>query len=253
MSWLTAIFAGYGTATAVCLVLVIAERLYGQTGTDWWRNLQAWFLQRCFAITLLPLVPFWKAHWSLIDGATVPVWIGLPVVLLVRDLGEYLFHRAQHAVPFMWAMHSLHHSDPDMMSLTGQRHFWGEQFVKQLTIWPAAFLVISPTPEMIFWAGLLSLWNFGLHSGLPVDFGRWSWLLNCPEYHRRHHSMDPEHYCSNYAAMFPIFDVLAGAYHRADGHHRTGLARKPENIAELLVWPLIWNKPARRKADAIPA
>jgi hypothetical protein len=41
-------------------------------------------------------------------------------------------------------------------------------------------------------------------------------------------------------------------YHRADGHHRTGLSRKPENIGELLIWPLIWNRPAR-KADAVPA
>jgi sterol desaturase/sphingolipid hydroxylase (fatty acid hydroxylase superfamily) len=242
MNWLTAIFAGHGASAVICLALVIVERMNGQACTDWWRNLQAWFFQRCFAITILPLFPLWGKGWSLLDGASLPIWIALPIMLLALDLGEYLFHRTQHVVPFLWSMHSLHHSDPDMMSLTGQRHFWGDQLFKQLTIWPAAMLIIAPTPLMGFWIGLAGLWNFVAHTSLKIDFGRWSWLLNSPEYHRRHHSIDPEHYNTNYATLFPIFDVLAGTYHRPDGHPQTGLPRRPDNAFELLIWPLIWNR-----------
>src|SRR6185369_7058561 len=38
------------------------------------------------------------------------VW-AIPAYTLTMDLGEYLFHRAQHRLPLLWAMHSLHHSD----------------------------------------------------------------------------------------------------------------------------------------------
>ncbi|MBU6265942.1 MAG: sterol desaturase family protein [Sphingomonadales bacterium] len=243
MSWVQALFAGMLPTAIVSLLILGAEWINGSRGTDWWRNLQAWFLCRLAAITALPLLPLWAhENWSLIDGKTLPFWIGFPILVLARDLGEYLFHRAQHSVPFLWAMHSLHHSDPDMMVLTTQRHFWGDQFIKELTIWPAALLVISPTPAMLVAWGFFTLWNFALHSSLPIDFGRFSWVLNSPEYHRRHHSVDPADYNGNYAALLPIWDVVFGGYHRAEGHPRTGMPRKPENLWELLVWPLIWDK-----------
>src|ERR1019366_3422277 len=39
------------------------------------------------------------------------IW-AIPVYALAMDGGEYAFHRAQHRIPWLWAMHSLHHSDP---------------------------------------------------------------------------------------------------------------------------------------------
>ena len=254
MSWFHAFLIGMVPSILVVLGILAVEYRHGSRGTDWWRNLQAWFLCRAAAITALPLLPLWAdGHWSLLDGARLPFWAAFPVFVLARDFGEYLFHRAQHAVPFLWAMHSLHHSDPDMMVLTTQRHFWGDQFIKELTIWPAAMLVISPTPELYAAWSVFTYWNFALHSCLPIDFGRFSWVLNSPEYHRRHHSIEPSDYNGNYAALLPVFDVIFGSYHPAEGHPRTGMPRKPENLRELLVWPLIWNRQPAQAAQAAAA
>ena len=228
----------------VGLVLTLIERISGAARGDWLRNLESCALQLAAAITIMPLVPLWRGA-SLIDGAKLPFWLGCAVVLVVRDLGEYLFHRAQHRVPWLWAMHSLHHSDPDMNALTTQRHFWGDQLVKQVTVWSAALMVITPTPAMVGVFGLISLWNLVVHANLPLDFGRWSWVLNAPGYHRRHHSRLPEHYDSNFAALLPIFDVIGGSYHRGDGFPPTGLAHQPESLADLAIWPLIWDRPAQ--------
>lgn len=229
------------------LALTLIEQVSGAPRGDWLRNLQSWVLQLAVAIAILPLVPLWHGA-SLIDGSRLPFWAAFPIFLVVRDLGEYLYHRAQHRVPFLWAMHSLHHSDPEMAALTTQRHFWGDQLVKQLTVWSAALMVISPTPAMVACYGLVSLWNFVVHADLPLDFGRLSWLLNAPGFHRRHHSRLPEHYDSNFAALFPIFDVIAGSYHRGEGFPPTGLERKPTGPGELIIWPLIWNRATPRKA-----
>lgn len=218
--------------------VVALEYLRGVRGTDWRTNLTAWTMHIAAAFAFLPLLPLWQGH-GLIDGAALPFWLAFPLYLVVHDLGEYLFHRAQHRIPLLWAMHSLHHSDPKMSALTTMRHFWGDQLVKTVTIWSAASLVISPTAELVLVYSLAMLWNFVVHSALRIDFGRWSWLLNTPAYHRRHHSQLPEHYDSNFAGLLPIFDVIAGSYHRPDGFPPTGLDVRPEGAVEVALWPLM--------------
>jgi sterol desaturase/sphingolipid hydroxylase (fatty acid hydroxylase superfamily) len=226
---------------ALVAIVIVAERRSGRPAGDWWLNLVCWALGLGGGLLVLPHFLRWTGG-SLIDGAALPFWAAFPLYLVVRDLGEYLFHRAQHRVPLLWAMHSLHHSDPDVNVLTTQRHFWGEQLLKSCTIWAAAAMFVSPTPALLVAYAAVSLWHFFAHANLPISFGRWSWVLNSPGYHRRHHSRLPEHYDSNFAALFPVFDVIAGTYHKPDGFPPTGLDRAPKSMAELVVWPLVFTR-----------
>jgi len=105
-------------------------------------------------------------------------------------------------------------------------------------VWPMAWAVVAPTPWILAAFGVISLWHVAVHSNVPLSFGRWSWLLNCPAYHRRHHSAEPRHFNSNYAALFPIFDVLFGSYRRPEGMPPTGLDQRPGNIVQAVTWPL---------------
>jgi sterol desaturase/sphingolipid hydroxylase (fatty acid hydroxylase superfamily) len=237
------LFLSYLPVLAVVAALTLAERARNPARSDWWINIQAWAVKLLLAFTILPLFRI-TGMPSLLDGTALPFWVGFPLFVVVSDLGEFLYHRAQHRVPLLWAMHSLHHSDPEMSALTTERHFWGDQLLKSLTIWAAASMVIAPTWAIIFAAGLVSLWNFFSHSRLNVNLGRWSWLINTPAYHRRHHSRLPEHYDSNFAALFPIFDVICGSYNRPDGFPPTGLDRAPRNLREIVAWPLHFSRPA---------
>jgi len=225
----------------VALVLTLIERWRGGRGADWRRNIEAWGVYFAATVLLLPLLHGWRGA-ALLDGARMPFVIGFVLFLVVKDFGEYAYHRAQHVVPWLWAMHSLHHSDPAMAALTTQRHFWGDQLLKQVTVWAFPLMLIRPTTAMLGAYGVCSLWNFVVHADLPLDFGRCSWLLNSPAYHRRHHSALPEHYDSNFAALFPIFDVICGSYHRPEGRPPTGLPRQPRGWGELVIWPLVWNQ-----------
>lgn len=200
-------------------------------------NLQVWAVRFAATLILMPLVSF-SVPVHLISGLH-PVLMFL-AFFVVMDLGEYLFHRAQHSVPFLWRMHSLHHSDPDMNVTTTERHFWGDQFIKAVTIWPAAALIVQPTGLSFILYTVVAMWNYVCHSGLPLSFGRWSWVVNSPAYHRRHHSSLPEHYNSNYAGVLPIWDVLLGSYYQPQGHPPTGLDRKPSSLPQSLAWPLVY-------------
>jgi sterol desaturase/sphingolipid hydroxylase (fatty acid hydroxylase superfamily) len=232
MQWI-AMFAG----PAFALILVLWERLRGAPGTDWRINLQAWLLKIIGAFTVYGAVHAWHGP-ALIDGAALPVWAAALLYFLVYDFAEYLYHRLQHKVPLLWAMHSLHHSDPNMSVLTTNRHFWADPLFKSLTVWSAAALLISPTPTALAVYSALGLWNFLTHSQLPINLGRWSWVINTPAYHRRHHSALPEHYDSNFAAILPIWDVLSGDYHRPDGFPPTGYTTRPRTLIEQIAWPL---------------
>lgn len=230
---------------AVVIALLCAERIVRAPRTDLAINLLTWAVGVAAGYTVYRGFTTWQGP-ALIDAARLPVWLAVPLFVLVYDLGEYLFHRLQHVVPLLWTMHSLHHSDPEMSVLTTGRHFWGEHLIKTLTVWSASALVISPTREAVFAYSAISLWNWFTHSRLEVDLGRWSWLINSPAYHRRHHSALPRHYNSNFAALFPLWDVLSGAYRRPDGFPPTGLGLRPRNLGDVLLWPWRYHQAERR-------
>jgi sterol desaturase/sphingolipid hydroxylase (fatty acid hydroxylase superfamily) len=239
MDWLLPLLP----SIALVALLTVMEAIARPAKTDWWRNVQAWVFGTFTGLSILPL--FQAMHLpSLINGAALPFWVAFPAYLVIRDLAEYLYHRAEHSIPVLWAMHSLHHSDPEMSALTTQRHFWGDQLVKSASILPLTTMIIAPSPAAYSACVFVSLWNYVAHARLDVSFGPLSWLLNSPAYHRRHHSLLPEHYNSNFAALFPIFDVICGSYNRPEGFPPTGLARKPESFLELVVWPLRHESPA---------
>lgn len=160
--------------------------------------------------------------------------------IVTLDLFEYLFHRAQHAVPALWAMHSLHHSDPAMNISTTGRHFWLEQAIKSVTIYLAASLIFAASPFIIFIYAAASYYNFFSHMNLRVGFGRFV-LLNSPQYHRIHHSSQLSHRDRNFAGLFPVFDLIGGTHYlpSADEYPATGLdgGDCPVNLAEAIAWP----------------
>ena len=218
--------------------LTLLERRRNPGPNDWLRNLQAWALDVGASMIFLPFIPLSKGH-TLFHGGDMPFWLAFPIFLLMRDMTEFLFHICQHRIGFLWRMHSLHHSDPEMSVLTTNRHFWGDQVIKALTIWPVTVMVIAPTYSIVLAYAAVSLYNYFIHANLKVNFGRWSWALNCPAYHRRHHSRLPEHYNANFAALFPIWDVICGTYRKPDGWPPTGQATAPKRALEVFAWPFL--------------
>ncbi|HWE99021.1 MAG TPA: sterol desaturase family protein [Caulobacteraceae bacterium] len=171
--------------------------------------------------------------WGLVGGAAAFV--------LLMDFGEYLFHRAQHTVPALWALHSLHHSDRSMNISTTNRHHWADFPIKSVTVYLVVALLVRANPAVIAIYSIASLYNYVSHLNVDFGYGRLSFLLNSPRYHRIHHSRRPEHWNTNFAAIFPIFDVIFGSYRpgAAGAPPPTGLdaREEPKSIGEAVIWP----------------
>ncbi len=249
----------------VFLLALLAERIApgrpGEKG-DWLNNGRAWGLRFVAGFTTTPAA---GGLATLLVNAAGGGWIRLPdhgpwlvfgvvIYLAAMDLGEYLFHRAQHAIPGLWAMHSLHHSDPAVNVATTSRHFWLESSIKSVTIWLAVGLVFKASSEIVALYGLATLYNLVLHANLRLGFGRLSFLINSPQYHRLHHSRDPAYFNRNFAALLSIWDVVAGSYSppRPGEFPATGLADRPPpaSLLETLAWPIAL---ATRPEPAAPA
>jgi sterol desaturase/sphingolipid hydroxylase (fatty acid hydroxylase superfamily) len=182
------------------------------------------------------------AGWiALPDRGWGLLW-AIPAYLLAMDLAEYAFHRAQHASRLLWAMHSLHHSEPALNVTTTVRHFWAEAALKGVTVYPLVALVLKPSAPVIGAYVIASYWNFVPHMNLRWSLGGGSWLINSPHYHRLHHAADPAYRERNFAALFPIFDVAFGTYRQPapDEYPPVGLdnGEIPTGVVEATLWPL---------------
>ncbi|MDN2679231.1 MULTISPECIES: sterol desaturase family protein [unclassified Janthinobacterium] len=180
-------------------------------------------------------------------------WMLAPAFLayaLTMDFLEYVFHRVQHRVPAMWAMHSFHHSDTAMNASTTTRHYWAEAGIKALSIYLLAGILFKTNMVILGMYGILSLYHVFPHMNVRVGFGRYWMLCNSPQYHRVHHSVQAEHFNCNFAGLFPVFDWLFGTHHipRAGEYPPTGLdtGKAPGTLLDALTWPV------RSKAPSIP-
>jgi sterol desaturase/sphingolipid hydroxylase (fatty acid hydroxylase superfamily) len=170
--------------------------------------------------------------------------LAVPCYVLAVDGSEYLFHRAQHRFPVLWAMHSLHHSDPTVNVSTAPRHFWGDMFLKAVTVYALIGVLFKASPLVLGIYSAIGFYNYCLHMDVRIGFGRWSAWLNSPQLHRLHHSSLPEHHDCNFNQFFPLFDVLCGTYRQPgpDEYPPTGLENgdAPVKLHQMLFWP--WRK-----------
>jgi sterol desaturase/sphingolipid hydroxylase (fatty acid hydroxylase superfamily) len=180
--------------------------------------------------------------WIVLPSTGWGLVLGAGVYLVAMDFGEFAFHRAQHAFPWLWAMHSLHHSDTSFDATTTVRHFWLDPFLKSVSIWLAVGLLFRAAPSITMIYAAISLYNFVIHSNTRLDLGRWAWTLNHPAYHRIHHSAAEEHFDVNFAAILPVFDVVFGTYRPARPGERpiTGLdtGRVARSWWDVVAWPV---------------
>ncbi|MEZ5464573.1 MAG: sterol desaturase family protein [Lysobacteraceae bacterium] len=157
--------------------------------------------------------------------------------LFIMDFFYYWFHRAQHVIGPLWAQHKLHHSEFSLNVTTGNRHHWLEEPMRVFALWLPIGLLFQQKPITLAWLwSAFLLWGYFIHLNIRLPLGPLTPVLGGPQLHRIHHSNLPEHTDRNFAAFFPVFDILFGTYCRPgkdmypttglhDGEDLNGLAR----------------------------
>ncbi|MEZ5461575.1 MAG: sterol desaturase family protein [Dokdonella sp.] len=154
------------------------------------------------------------------------------VFFLVYDFFYYWFHRAQHTLSAAWPLHKLHHSDESVNVTTTLRHHWLEEPLRIWLILLPIGLLFDQKPVTVAWIATgMILFGYFVHLNLRLPLGPLTPVIAGPQWHRLHHSIEPQHTDRNFAAFFPIYDVVFGTYSKPgrDEYPATGLHSR-ENL-----------------------
>ncbi len=152
---------------------------------------------------------------GLFNRVEAPQWLAFAGSVVALDFIVYLQHRMFHAVPVLWRLHRVHHSDVDLDVSSGVRFHFAEILIS-LGIKIAAILLLGPpaTAVLVFEIVLngTSLFNHA-NLRLPLRVDRvLRWFLVTPDMHRVHHSVVWKESNSNFGFNLPWWDRLCGTY-----------------------------------------
>lgn len=188
--------------------------------------------------------------WGLFNAIEAPFWMAVFVSMLLLDLAIYLQHVMFHAVPGLWRLHRMHHSDLDFDATTGLR-FHPVEILVSMAIKLAVVAALGPPAiAVLLFEVILNATALFNHANidLPRPLDRMlRWIVVTPDMHRVHHSTDPRETNSNFGFNLPWWDRLLGTYvaQPAKGHEEMEIGieqfrtRRDLWLDRLLIQPLL--------------
>lgn len=190
--------------------------------------------------------------WGLFNTFQPPTWIGIALAVAFLDLTVYFQHVAFHAVPTLWRLHRVHHTDLDFDVTTGTRFHPLEILVSTGVKCAAVAAIGAPVVAVLAFEILLNASSMFNHGNVRITPGldcRLRWLVVTPDMHRVHHSAVFNETSSNFGFTLPWWDRLLGTYREQPRLGHGGMTigvdafRGEEDlrIDRLLVQPLLDN------------
>ena len=160
-------------------------------------------------------------------GHLSPVWQVLGIIV-ASDLLGYGFHRLMHSNKYLWAFHSIHHSQTTLTTVTNYRFHVVDETLRRIVLF---------VPAQILGGGI-AMWlvlDFAMAWILLIQHSEWNWtygwfgrLFVSPAFHRKHHSTTMRLQNSNFSMLFTVWDDLFGtADRRSPVPTEYGLADNP--------------------------
>ncbi|MDE3209860.1 MAG: sterol desaturase family protein [Pseudomonadota bacterium] len=201
---------------------------------------------------------FAQAHgWGLWHVLQLPAWLALPASLLLLDLAIYLQHVLFHAVPGLWRLHRMHHTDLEFDVTTGARFHPLEILLSLLIKLGVIVALGAPALAVLVFEVVLnatSMFNHG-NVRLPRRLdGLLRWVVVTPDMHRVHHSWLPHETNSNFGFNLPWWDRLFGTYRAQPQDGQLGMTigiNQFRDTRELRLHRMLW-QPFRGPADSYP-
>ena len=170
-------------------------------------------------------------------------WVHASACFVTLDAFSYFWHRLNHAVPWLWRLHAVHHTDEAMDVTTAARFHVGELALAAVLRMPLLFVLGVSPGVLVAYETTLTLSSMFHHS--RIRLGRWdrvvAWFVASPRMHSVHHSRDPRHFHSNYASILSIWDRIFGSFNDFAGVVDHGL-----DGADGLSTPQLLRYPMRR-------
>lgn len=199
--------------------------------------------------------------FGLLPMLGLPTGVAFITGFLLLDFSGYLKHRAFHALPVLWQLHVVHHSDADMDVGTCLRHHPADYVLDSLLTAGVVLLLGAPVAAVLAYFALSTIHNPLRHGNIALP----PWLdavlrpiIVTPDWHRVHHSANERETNSNYGVLFTCWDrwFRTGRAQPECGHEAMVLGleyfRDPaeNHLLAMLTQPLRQPKARERMPDA---
>jgi sterol desaturase/sphingolipid hydroxylase (fatty acid hydroxylase superfamily) len=164
---------------------------------------------------LLTALSAYNHRFGLFNQVRVPAAFGIIFTIIFLDWMRYYLHRVYHAIPWLWKIHRVHHTDVEVDVTTGLRFHPIELLITALAEAWFIYLLGAPVSGVFLfelWIGVSNLFN---HSNIRISLGlekTLHWFILTPEMHQVHHSANPPETNSNFGFIFSWWDRLFMTY-----------------------------------------
>ncbi len=224
-----AIFLGVFAIVAVCEVLAPRRARTMKRRVRWPSNIGLVVLNTVVLRVAFPTAAVGMAlaaearGWGLFNAIGAPIWLAIPLSVVLLDFVIYLQHVMFHAVPALWRLHRMHHADLDFDVTTGARFHPIEILLSMLIKITLVAALGPPWMAVLIFEVLLNASSMFNHGNLNIPPGVdrvLRWLVVTPDMHRVHHSIVVRETNSNFGFNLPWWDRLFGTYRAqpAAGH-----------------------------------
>jgi sterol desaturase/sphingolipid hydroxylase (fatty acid hydroxylase superfamily) len=204
-------------------------------------NIGIWLLNVVLAGLTFASPDSFRVQFEATFGVALPTWplaeqwLSLAAAFLLLDFLHYAAHRCQHALPWLWRFHALHHSDPDVDVTTSVRHHPIEYLIAGGFYWLAVLALGIPVAVVTVHAVAVFA-AAGITHG-NVWFPQWLERALQPvavtlDLHLIHHSVEYKEANSNFGAVLSVWDRLFGTFTPAPRtrveHVRFGVRELPQ-------------------------
>jgi sterol desaturase/sphingolipid hydroxylase (fatty acid hydroxylase superfamily) len=231
-------------------------------GKPWWRKREVatdlcyWFIIPLFArylrigllvmgaaflfgiTTAEGLVAFYDdGHGPL---AQLPLWLQAVIFLVGSDVMMYWIHRGFHR-PAMWKYHAVHHSSEELDWISAARFHPINIFLGGV-LTDVVLLLAGISPTVLVFLGPFTIAHSAfVHANLNWTLGPFRYVLAGPVFHRWHHTAAEQGGDKNFAATFPVLDLLFGTFYMPKQRlpEAYGIADKtfPPGFAAQMIYP----------------
>jgi sterol desaturase/sphingolipid hydroxylase (fatty acid hydroxylase superfamily) len=213
-------------------LVVLVEAWLAPKGRVMEKRLLAWSVRAAFLVigyligmALNRYVTFVPGPLLDFAGAASPTGLRMleMAILLVLSMGavdffQYWAHRAYHRFPLLWKFHAVHHAPRNLDVLNKFEHPLEGAVSWFLIALPVNALIAGvDTNQLDILAAFFLVQTHLIHMNAPIHLGPFGQVLVDNRYHFIHHSRDSRHFNTNFAAVFPVMDMLFGTYRRPEG------------------------------------
>ncbi len=137
---------------------------------------------------------------------TAPWGVQLGLVFAIAEAGAYAMHRAQHTIPVLWRIHSVHHSSESVRWWSAFRsHPLDTAMSHGVPILCAAAAGVAPS-ALVPYLTVVTVVTVLAHADVHVPRTWLSAVIVTPAFHRSHHEF--ERGSTNFARVLPLCDLF---------------------------------------------